>query len=1123
MTSNRDLFQDSHSSLAFQRHEQLRHIDRVCDQFETEIEKDSNLELSLFLKNNANDASDELVAELIAIDLQREFAQRTDFDIDMYSQSLGQYESLARHRYAKQRDYAAFENFDLQFGDKVYQIEEKIGAGGMAEIFRGYDKRLQRWVAIKKLRADLACSSEAVEHFKNEARLMAAIRHDGIVKVLDVGIHKDELFLVFELIEGGTLKDLIGGKPVDPYQAAKHAHAIAEAIEEAHGLGIIHLDLKPSNVLVTPGGKLKVADFGLATLQNNTAIDYHNDGCLSGTLQYMAPEQTGGRRDQLDERTDVYGIGSILYQMLTGQAPLLGQTRLELTEQINKVDPPRPRSLNQKIPADLESICLKCLQKNPADRYSSAKSLAEDLQAFLDHRPTLANPVGWVGRGLKWCHRQRAVVATLLIAAIVVIAITVTYILGLINERNRFRVQRDLANANLYDSLVGEAQAIRLASANGYRKVALEKIRQAIELNTPNLDREQLRDEVVAGMLNGFVGQDPVTWTPPGKDMFVANAIHPDSKQMAVGLYSGRIEIRSIPTGHVRQTINGHRAGVFEIVFSSDGKRMASADDSGEIRIWQMENDNWVEYRKINCPEPARKNYVKTISLAFADQGTQLLFCPFAGTQVQRWSIDDEQVPVETEYFALSPIVRFSLSPDESLLAIGDADNNVTAWDRKEKSIHHVFDLKNKQQLLDVVFSNDQRFIGVGTLNGARVLDLDSKKYLYALPGDHLITLAFNPLRHALALPSEDLNLVRIWDVSANRILAVLNSDAFEALYSRDGNWLVCSAASQISIWNMRSCPGRQELSTHQGGVAKILFDERFGFFYTSSSKRQYRYDSNTSTMLGQTETGQRLLCGNNGLAAMIDNQKVNLVQLNDGGFGEIVDSSDHQLGINISNGVIDDQANFLLVSGIGGVQRWKIHRNKDASGKQNAVLQDRQKLFRGRAINICVSSDSKRICWSDEQGAVFCWDNTTDELLRSEHQLTANPGGMDFIAGTHNLVLADVNGNIVNYNLDTDTIENEIHFPVVPGLDNQWLQTRVAVDPSGQKICIQRGAIVEIWNVESWKKIVRLPVSGGTIWSIEWGPDSNNLVLGFSNGNVVKWDLSAVNDELKKLELNWH
>jgi len=286
-----------------------------------------------------------------------------------------------------------------------YELKEVLGRGGMGVVYRARHLRLERDVALKMLIAGEFASTRELERFFLEARSIANLSHPNIVQVHDVSEREGRPYFTMELVEGGTLAHWLGSTPQPARRAAETVRCLADAIEVAHRNGIIHRDLKPANVLLTGDGTPKVSDFGLARRMSN-AQALTASGAIVGTPSYMAPEQVRGRA--VGFGADVYALGAILYEILTGRPPFRSESPLATQLLVLGEDPVRPSLLNDRVPRSLETICLRCLHKDPARRYESAAALADDLRRFLDHEPIRARPVSPLERAWLWVRRNPA-------------------------------------------------------------------------------------------------------------------------------------------------------------------------------------------------------------------------------------------------------------------------------------------------------------------------------------------------------------------------------------------------------------------------------------------------------------------------------------------------------------------------------------------------------------------------------------------------------------------------------------------------------------------------------------------------------------------------------------------
>jgi eukaryotic-like serine/threonine-protein kinase len=284
-----------------------------------------------------------------------------------------------------------------------YTLISVLGRGAFGVVWKAHDTKLDRTVAIKIPRKVHLTSAES-DKFLREARAAAQLKHPNIARCYEVGRDGEQLFLVYDFIEGVTLADVLSGRRMTAREAAALCVKVAVALQHAHATGVVHRDLKPSNIMVGVDGEPYVMDFGLAK-RDAGEVTMTIDGEFLGTPAYTSPEQARGQAHQADGRSDVYSLGVILFELLTGELPFRGTPSM-LLHQVMHTEPPSLRGLNRMIPRDLETICLKCLEKSPRKRYDSAQELADDLQRVLSDQPILARRVGLFARVWRWYSRS---------------------------------------------------------------------------------------------------------------------------------------------------------------------------------------------------------------------------------------------------------------------------------------------------------------------------------------------------------------------------------------------------------------------------------------------------------------------------------------------------------------------------------------------------------------------------------------------------------------------------------------------------------------------------------------------------------------------------------------------
>ena len=348
---------------------------------------------------------------------------------------------------------------EFTVGDKIryigeYEILAEIARGGMGVVFKARQQRLKRIVALKMILSGSLADDDEVERFRREAQAAAGLTHPNIVSIHEIGSHDGRHYFTMDFIEGRSLAEEIREESLPPRRAAKLVKTLAEAIYYAHEQGTLHRDLKPANVLIEAGDNPKITDFGLAKLigigDEESAADITASGQILGTPSYMSPEQAEGKHKLVGPATDIYSLGAILYASLAGRAPFVAETPVDTLLQVAHNEPVTPRSLNPKIPKELETICLKCLQKHPKTRYATAKDLADDLNRWLEGHSIRAKPTGPLKRAWKWSFRHPARASLILV--LVVASITATLLW------RRAEKASDLAAEQLYVNRIALAE-----------------------------------------------------------------------------------------------------------------------------------------------------------------------------------------------------------------------------------------------------------------------------------------------------------------------------------------------------------------------------------------------------------------------------------------------------------------------------------------------------------------------------------------------------------------------------------------------------------------------------------------------------------------------------------------
>jgi eukaryotic-like serine/threonine-protein kinase len=668
------------------------------------------------------------------------------------------------------------------FGD--YELLEEIARGGMGVVYRARQVSLNRPVAVKMILAGLFASEAERKRFRLEAETAARLTHPNIVEIYEVGEHQGQPYFSMRLVEGASLAKQ-AARALSIRDSVRIMVKTARAVHFAHQRGVLHRDLKPGNILLDRQGEPHITDFGLARLIEGGS-DLTLSGALLGSPGYMPPEQASGKAKHLTTAADIYGLGAVLYFLLTGQAPFTGATPIETTRRVLDEEPPKPRRLNPHLDADLETICLKCLEKDPQRRYGSAEALADDLDRWLRYEPILARPSGTLHRLGKWVRREPRVAAL-----VGVVAFSFAVGVGSVvyewrqadaarrqaeSERHAAEkhsaraeaAQRD-ATEKLRDSYLAQAHANRLTTEPGRRYRSLEILAKAAAIR-PGPD---LRDEAIACLPLIDVRNLRTVGSPAE----VVTSSPPDEQweRYAVALRGGEISVRRLSDDRELARLPSAGAEVIEFPgFSHSGRWLAAYSRDGKCRVWDLEHRTNVLTGKMPYRRQALSFRKDDQELALADGERTVRIIDIRTSKVLRFLPNRDNSPC------------LAYSPDGRYLAVEEPEVSLKIYDADTGNM--LADLVHPKPPQALAWHPDSRRIAVAAHDRVvRLWDALSGKELRALAGhgQELNGLAFHPAAELML--SSGYDGAMLWDTQAGIRLAVLPGDRYNPAFAPDG------------------------------------------------------------------------------------------------------------------------------------------------------------------------------------------------------------------------------------------------------------------------------------------------------------------------------------------------
>jgi WD40 repeat protein/serine/threonine protein kinase/ribosomal protein S27AE len=999
-----------------------------------------------------------------------------------------------------------------------YELHEELGRGGMGIVYRARQLSIRREVAVKLLHFGPMAGDETVKRLRMEATAAGCLRHPNIVAIHEVGIHQDQHYLVMDYVAGPNLANLAAHQPWPSARAARLVQTVAEAIQHAHDQGILHRDLKPSNILMEADGQPRITDFGLAkrlTTEQRSLVTDHSaatagseqspvisdsysdltvTGQVLGSPNYMPPEQASAGRGKAGRYSDVYSLGAVLYHLLTGRPPFLGETITATLHQVLEAEAASPRLLNPLVPVDLETICLKCLEKEPARRYATARELAEELGRFLKSEPILARPINRPQRFWRWCRRNPVVASLVSATVLLMLAVAIGSPVAV------FRIEEQRKRA-----VQGEADAQRfLYIAN------LDLAQQAWEQN--KLSRlERLLEESSGYAGKGF---EWYFWkrqlhqrsrTLRGHlDEVSSVAVSPDGQRIASSSRDRTAKVWDLAGGREIMSLKGHSARIGTVCWFPDGRHLATASDDHTIKVWDA-----LTGRELTTLKPRRG---RIEAVAVSPEGRWLASANQDGT-ASLWEIPTSTKPnfaqVPTDPFGAlreaknlqghtAGVLSVAFSADGQHLVTGSADNTARVWRITDSQSIQV--LKGHADYVrGAVFSRDGRRIVTGSEdNTAMVWDVSNGRMLRKLigHGTYIHAVAFSPDDQLIATASHDLT-VKVWSADDGRERMTLDAHTQQVdsvAFSPDGRQLVTGGQDRlIKIWRLETSPDHLALQGHSQSVLSVAF--------SPDGKRLGSAGNDGSVRIWEAGSGREVqnLTGHRGAVFSVrfspDGQHVVTA-------GNDATAKIWELASGKELFTFKRHGAYLLSADFSPDGRWIASSGADqavyvwdaVNGQERFNLAASPKAHRDAVHQVAFDRDGRRMVTASWDRTAKIWDASTGrELLTlSGHQhwihgAAFSPDGR-WIATASGDQTAKI----------WDAASGREHRTLAGHLGNRVTCVAFTAD-SSRVVTGSWDGTAKIWDVVTGRQLLSLAVPARLVFSLATSPDGLRIALGSS------------------------